>query len=136
MPGVARRVFQPAGVFKKQPAEFAARLVHVPIITHSGQRQLWQEFLVNDPLDRCGQGATPFCDDGRAIRRDAVEPIDGRLAFESLELQDFDALRLDALRLKLAPGLDRPVLEQVFRQDFGCDGLRHRNLSSASGGLV
>src|SRR2546422_355362 len=83
-----------------------------------------EELLVNHPFD--GRGCCPasFGDDRRTIRVGTGQPVDG--GFFILMFQDLNALRLEAFRPDLAPGLDSPMFLQVGRQYFVRGILRHR----------
>src|SRR5438128_2366615 len=117
MGGAQSRIRFALGVLEKQPAEFLVRIPHISMEGERRHRKTRQDLLVNHPLDTTRHVSRSLRDDGRAVRPDAAESVNGGFL---AALQDLDSARLYIVRSYLPPGLELVFL-QAFGQDRGRD---------------
>ena len=89
---VARRVLLASSVLEGRPAESGVRFFDHPVITESRKRQRRKKFFVDHSFEQARRQRAPLRNDGRTLRSDADQPVDGGLL---AGLQNLNAFRLD-----------------------------------------
>src|SRR5262245_34279712 len=100
-------VFPAARILHKEPTIFRLWFVNGAIIVQSGNRQMWQDLLIDGFLDLRRWCPGSLGNDSRAARARAVKAENARLPTLS---QYFNTACPYALRAKSTPGLGRGML--------------------------